>query len=88
MIMWQGYHEEGKYMIMIDCIYDPETKTYEITVSKVGKNDGETLTEQLKAQEIPTDGYMNIKDLEKSVKSANRLLKALNRMRISMEITK
>ena len=86
MTMWQGYHNEGKYPIMIECEYDPETDEYIITVTKTGKNGGVSVEEVIPAQESPKDGYMNIKDVEKSVKSANRLLKQLNKMRVSMEI--
>lgn len=84
--MWQGYDDSGRYPIMIECEYDPEHEEYIIIVTKGGKNDSRRVEAVIPAQEIPKDGHMHIKDVEKSVKAANNLLKQLKKMRVSMEI--
>lgn len=86
MIMWQGYHMEGKFIFIIECSYNPKTQKYTMIITKNGKRDSATLEESFVAQEEPKDELMNIKDVERSVKTANNLIKKLDKFRLSMEI--
>lgn len=75
MIMWETFRpkEKGKHSVLMRCEYDQETGYYIVTMKRGEK----TKHKKFKAKHEPTEGYMAISDVEKSVKLLNILDKEM-----------
>ena len=71
--MWQGQHREDNLTVLIDVEYDEEIELYIVEVTRGTEREFKTFAPKV----LPEDGLMHISDLEKAIKSANKLLKRL-----------
>lgn len=79
MLLWEGYHKDGKIPIIISVSYDYETEEYVVEVVR-GFLEEET---RYKGKHKPSEnGLMHISDMERSVKCANNSIAALKKRAI------
>lgn len=71
--MWEGWHVEDDAQVLINVDYDEVIDLYIVEVTMGLESNFKTFT----PHHVPVDGLMNIQDVEKAIKSANKLLKRL-----------
>ena len=73
MVLWEGFHHDGRIPVTITVEYDDEIDLYVVEVKRGVDMDFKTFT----PKHVPTEGLMHISDVEKAVKLANILEKKL-----------
>ena len=74
MLMWQGQHKRKRKTIYVSCEFDVDLGLYVIEVHMEDSLD--MLKESFEPKQAPEE-HMEISDLEKSVKIANKLVREI-----------
>lgn len=73
MVLWEGFHHDGRIPVTITVEYDKEDDLYIVEVKRGLDVDFKTF----EPKHVPTEGLMHVSDVEKAVKLANILEKKL-----------